>query len=57
MYKEENIIVKFNKGPFALIIVTPLMQIARSLKSFTNFAYLYIIRPYVMHKTILLLIF
>ncbi|XP_050065244.1 uncharacterized protein LOC126554199 [Aphis gossypii] len=36
VYKERNVIVKFKEDPFALVIVTPLMQRAHSLKSSSN---------------------
>jgi len=33
IYSEQNVIVKFVEDPFALLIVTPLMQRAHELKS------------------------
>ncbi|CAI6366993.1 unnamed protein product [Macrosiphum euphorbiae] len=33
VYKERNVIVKFKEDPFALVIITPLMQRTLSLKS------------------------
>jgi len=36
VYKERNVIVKFKEDSFALVIITPLMQRAHSLKSSSN---------------------
>ncbi|CAI6348160.1 unnamed protein product [Macrosiphum euphorbiae] len=39
VYKERNVIVKFKEDPFALVIITPLMQRAHSLKSSSNIVF------------------